>query len=120
MRSSDRQESPPAGAAANDRRETTGSKAPDAPASTPEILWDDSKMVSFYADVVNLQSTREQVYLFFGTNQTSNLGEKTADVRVRVELNSRMTLSPHAAKRLQLALDTIVKQYEGRFGEIKI
>ena len=88
--------------------------------STPDIVWDDSKMASFYADVVNLQSTREQVYLFFGTNQTLNLDGRGANSPVRVELNSRMILSPHAAKRLMMALDVVVKQYEERFGEIKI
>ena len=90
------------------------------PASTPDIVWDDSKMASFYADVVNLQSTREQVYLFFGTNQTLNLDGKGSTGPVRVELNSRMILSPHAAKRLMTALGVVVKLYEERFGEIKI
>lgn len=87
-------------------------------ASVPEILWDDSKMMSFYADVVNLQSTREQVYLFFGTNQTTSLGEKPAGAPLRVELSSRMILTPHAAKRLMFALNDVLTRYETRFGAI--
>ena len=89
-------------------------------AASADIVWDDSKMASYYADVVNLQSTREQVCLFFGTNQTWNLGEQGSASPVRVELNSRVILSPHAAKRLMNALEVIVKQYEERFDEIKI
>lgn len=98
----------------------SGRSAPQVPASTSDIHWDDSKLVSHYADVVNLQSTREQVYLFFGTNQTWSLSEKGSDAPVRVELNSRVVLSPHAAKRLLLALDDILKKYESRFGEIRV
>jgi hypothetical protein len=95
-------------------------RAMQTPAPSADIVWDDSKMVSYYADVVNLQSTREQVYLFFGTNQSWNLGENASAGPVRVELNSRVILSPHAAKRLMNALELIVKQYEERFDEIKI
>lgn len=95
-------------------------RASQISAAGPDIVWDDSKMVSYYADVVNLQSTREQVYLFFGTNQSWNLGEQGTGNSVRVELNSRLILSPHAAKRLMTALEVIVKQYEERFDEIKI
>lgn len=87
---------------------------------TSEIVWDDSKMASFYADVVNLQSTREQVYLFFGTNQTLSLGDSRPDGPMRIELNSRVILTPHATKRLLLALSDIIKKYESRFGELKI
>ncbi|MGE3710751.1 MAG: DUF3467 domain-containing protein [Hyphomicrobiaceae bacterium] len=96
----------------------TGDDSARQPSSGPDILWDDSKMVSFYADVVNLQSTREQVYLFFGTNQTWNLGEKPATAPLRVELNSRLILTPHAAKRLMYALNDVLTKYETRFGTI--
>jgi Protein of unknown function (DUF3467) len=61
------------------------------------VNWDDSKMVTHFANVVNIQSTLEQVDLFFGTNQTWNV---PSDRRVQVELNNRIILSPHAAKRL--------------------
>ena len=37
-----------------------------------QLRWDDSRMATHFSNVVNIQSTREQVDLFFGTNQTWN------------------------------------------------
>jgi hypothetical protein len=105
---------------AGKQQEPSAPRASQTSTTSADIIWDDSKMVSYYADVVNLQSTREQVYLFFGTNQSWNLGEQGGGNSVRVELSSRVILSPHAAKRLMSALQVIVKQYEERFDEIKI
>ncbi len=81
------------------------------------IEWDDSNMATNFANVVNLQSTQEQVDLFFGTNQTWNIGNTR---RVKVELNNRVIMSPHAAKRLWLTLGGVIQEYEGRHGELKI
>jgi hypothetical protein len=91
-----------------------------AVSGTAEIFWDASKMASFHADVVNVQSTRERVDLLFGTNETLQLGDAKAEGPVRVELNSRIILTPHATKRLLLALTEIMKKYESRFGELSI
>ena len=82
-----------------------------------EVKWDDSKMQSHFANVVNIQSTLEQVDLFFGTNQTWNVA---SDRQVHVELNNRIILSPHAAKRLWLALGGVLNGYEERYGELRI
>jgi Protein of unknown function (DUF3467) len=81
------------------------------------VNWDDSKMATHFANVVNIQSTLEQVDLFFGTNQTWNV---PSDRRVQVELNNRIILSPHAAKRLWLALGDVLRGYEARHGELRI
>lgn len=81
------------------------------------VNWDDSRMATHFANVVNIQSTQEQVDLFFGTNQTWNL---PSDKRVRVELNNRIILSPHAAKRLWLALGGVLEGYEARHGELRV
>jgi hypothetical protein len=81
------------------------------------VNWDDSKMATHFANVVNIQSTLEQVDLFFGTNQTWNA---PSDRRVKVELNNRIILSPHAAKRLWLALGGVLESYEARHGELRI
>ena len=53
------------------------------------VKWDDFKMATHFANVVNIQSTLEQVDLFFGTNQTWNV---PSDRRVQVELNNRIIL----------------------------
>jgi hypothetical protein len=70
------------------------------------VNWDDSKMATHFANVVNIQSTLEQVDPFFGTNQTWNV---PSNRRVQVELNNRIILSPHAAKRLWLALGGVLE-----------
>jgi hypothetical protein len=72
-------------------------------------------MRSTYANVVNASSTREEVTLFFGTNQTWNPG-KSREFHVR--LTDRMVLNPHAAKRLWVLLGAILGEYESRFGKL--
>ena len=54
-----------------------------------------------YANVVNAASTREEVALFFGTNQTWNLAKER---EVTVQLTNRIILNPYAAKRLNSML----------------
>ncbi|MBH5402617.1 DUF3467 domain-containing protein [Bradyrhizobium sp. CNPSo 4010] len=79
------------------------------------VHWDDSRMVTHFANVVNIQSTLEQVDLFFGTNKTWNVANE-----VKVDLTDRVILSPHAAKRLWIALGGVLKEYEARHGQLKI
>lgn len=81
--------------------------------AVPTVDWDDSQMQSSYANVVNASSTREEVNLFFGTNQTWKADEKR---EFHVRLNNRIVLSPFAAKRLWILLGAILKEYESRFG----
>jgi hypothetical protein len=83
----------------------------------PKVEWDDSKMRTSYANVVNAASTREEVSLFFGTNQTWNIDERR---HVTVQLSERVMLSPFAAKRLWVLLGTVLKQYESRFGTLNL
>ncbi|PLX94837.1 MAG: DUF3467 domain-containing protein [Desulfuromonas sp.] len=82
----------------------------------PKVKWDDSNMNTAYANVCNVSSTREEVTLLFGTNQTWHAGQK----EVTVLLSDRMILNPFAAKRLALLLANVVGQYEKKFGEIAI
>lgn len=84
---------------------------------TPKVEWDDTRMRSTYANVVNAASTREEVSVFFGTNQTWNLDEKR---EVTVQLSDRIILSPFAAKRLWVLLGAVLKQHEQRFGTLAI
>ena len=81
----------------------------------PTVDWDDSNMQSTYANVVNASSTREEVNLFFGTNQTWKADEKR---EFHVDLSNRIVLSPHAAKRMLILLTAILKEYESRFGAL--
>lgn len=85
--------------------------------AAPTVDWDDSEMSSSYANVVNASSTREEVTLFFGTNQTWN---PSAERKFKVKLQDRIVLNPHAAKRLWILLGAILTQYEKRFGPVSI
>ena len=78
------------------------------------VRWDDSNMTSTYANVCNVSSTREEVTLLFGTNQTWHTGQQ----ELAILLSNRIILNPYAAKRLSLLLNNIINQYESRFGKI--
>jgi hypothetical protein len=78
----------------------------------PVVKFDDTGIINAYANVCNVSSSREEVVLVFGMN---NAWEREAS-EVRVKLNSRVILSPFAAKRLALLLNSVVQQYETRFG----
>jgi hypothetical protein len=50
----------------------------------------------------------------FGTNQAWRSGQK----EVAIELSDRVILSPFAAKRLSRLLNSVVEEYEKRFGQL--
>ena len=83
----------------------------------PTVKWDDSNMRTSYANVVNAASSREEVTLFFGTNQTWNLSDRK---EFNVLLSNRIVLNPFAAKRLWLLMGSILKEYESRYGTLDI
>ena len=83
----------------------------------PEVAWDDSRMTTAFANVVNIQSSAEQVDICFGTNHTWSL---TGDRRVRVELTNRVIMSPPAAKRLLNALERVLTEHESRHGKLPV
>lgn len=84
--------------------------------SVPTIRWDDSDMSTSYANVCNVSSSREEVTLLFGTNQTWHTGQQ----EFTVKLSDRIIISPFAAKRLLALLQNVVGQYEARFGKLDI
>lgn len=83
----------------------------------PTVVWDDSELQTTYANVVNSSSTREEVTVFFGTNQTWNL---TTDNEVKVKLSNRVIMNPIAAKRLWVLLGAVLKEHESRNGTIEV
>jgi hypothetical protein len=89
----------------------------DATANNPpKVVWDDSAMRTSHANVCNVMGTREEIMLLFGTNQAWQGGSQS----VTVQLSERIILNPFAAKRLLLLLGQGVKEYESRFGELKV
>jgi hypothetical protein len=90
---------------------------PVAPqAGGPKVVWDDSKMHTSYANVCNVLGTREEIMLLFGANQAWHGGQK----EVTVALSERIVLNPFAAKRLLQLLGQGLKEYEARYGELKL
>ncbi len=87
-----------------------------AGAQTATIKWDDAGMKTSYANVCNVSSTREEVTLLFGTNQTWHTGQK----ELTIQLSNRLILSPFAAKRLLGLLNNVVGEYERRFGSLNV
>jgi hypothetical protein len=84
--------------------------------SNPKVTWDDSKMRTAYANVCNVMGTREEIMLLFGANQAWQGGQK----EIRVLLSDRVVLNPFAAKRLFRMLEQGLKEYEARYGEMKV
>jgi hypothetical protein len=103
--------------AEQDIKDADARKTKRAGNEVPDVTWDDSGMVSTYANVVNATSSREEVTLFFGTNRTWNVSKAES---VAVNLSNRMILNPHAAKRLLVLLTAVLAEYERRFGKIVI
>ena len=95
----------------------TGDVAPQTTqAGTPSVRWDDSSMRSLYANVVNATGTREEIVLLFGIHQAWHAGVK----EVTVQLQDRVILSPYAAKRLHMLLGHVLREYESRYGALKV
>ena len=88
----------------------------DVPPGAPKVIWDDSQMKTSYANVCNVLGTREEIMLLFGANQAWHGGQK----EVKVLLSDRVVLNPYAAKRLMQLLQQGIKEYEARYGELRI
>ena len=89
----------------------------DAAAKNPKVVWDDANMKTSYANVVNATSTREEVTVFFGTNQTWNVQKGQ---EFTVQLSDRVVLNPYAAKRLWTLMGAVLKEYESRYGDLDL
>ncbi|MBW2102868.1 MAG: DUF3467 domain-containing protein [Deltaproteobacteria bacterium] len=86
----------------------------EAPATT--IRWNTANLKSSYANVCNVTSTREEVVLNFGINQSWERGQQ----EMEIQLTDRIILSPFAAKRLSTMLTRLMGEYEARYGELNL
>jgi hypothetical protein len=82
-----------------------------------KVNWDDSKMVTTFANVVNVLVTREELTLLFGMNQTWNTAQAK---ELTVQLSNRIVLTPYAAKRLLTLLTARMRDYEARLGPLTL
>ena len=81
------------------------------------VVWREDQMQTQFANVVNVQGTREQVDIFFGTNQTWNA---EGGGQVTVALSNRIILTPLAAKRLSTILANVLSEHERRYGALEV
>jgi len=103
-------------APAPETAEQAAKPQPESDAAQTMVRWDGAKMRTTYANVCNVSSSREEVTMLFGTNQTWHAGQK----ELTVELSDRMILNPYTAKRLALLLSRTIAEYEKRFGELTV
>src|SRR5262249_35478183 len=92
---------------------------PTAPQTTEggvSIRWDDSNMRSTYSNVCIVTGTREELVLLFGVHQAWQSGVKEGTV----QRQERMILSSYAAKRLNILLSRLLREYESRYGALNI
>ena len=80
------------------------------------IVWDDSNMRSVYADVSSVTVTREEIVLLFGEGRIGYPGQR----EVRAQLCERVILSPTAAKRLAIQLQTRIQDHESNYGVLDV
>ncbi|MBS0643975.1 MAG: DUF3467 domain-containing protein [Acetobacteraceae bacterium] len=85
------------------------------PGAQPRVRFDTSNLKSSYCNVCNATSTREEVVVNFGINQTWDMQQRDLDV----QLLHRVILSPYAAKRLHDLLGKLIKEHESRYGELR-
>ena len=84
-------------------------------AGAPQVKWNVSQLKSSYVNFANANSTREEVVMNFGTNNSWDRSQS----EVEVELAHRLVMSPYAAKRLAELLAKLMAEYESRYGELK-
>ena len=71
-----------------------------------------ANLKSSYCNVCNATSTREEVVINFGLNESWDLGNKEFEI----QLAHRIILSPQAAKRLQEMLTQLMSEHQTRYG----
>lgn len=91
---------------------------PAATATQPQtqIQVDSSNLKTHYANVVGIAANINEIYLTFGVN-TDPYNPAPAE---SVKLDSRVVMTPDAAKRLCLNLNATLAAFEQRFGVIEL
>lgn len=78
------------------------------------VRFDDSEMISSYANVANVGMSKDEVTLLFGTNKTWGAVKD----EVVIGLSSRIILTPSVAKSFAETLQRVLNEYEKQVGKI--
>src|SRR5690349_5857739 len=89
---------------------------PTAVPPQTQIKIDDSSAKTSYANVVGIAANINEVYLTFGVNVDPYNPTPTEPVKIE----SRIIMTPDAAKRLCLNLNATLSAYEQRFGVVEL
>jgi len=89
---------------------------PAAQSPRVQLPVDATELKTSYANVVGISANINEVYLTFGLN-TDPFNPKPTEP---VKLDSRVVMTPDAAKRLCLNLNATLGAYEQRFGVIEL
>jgi hypothetical protein len=81
----------------------------------PKIIWDQTGIKSAYANVFNVTGGREEIALHFGRKEAPDAGRNEMPVR----LTNRILMSPSAAKRFAVMLNSGIRDYEDRYGPLE-
>ena len=85
-------------------------------AQQPQVQIDTASIKTSYANVVGIAANINEVYLTFGVNTDPYNPAPTEPVK----LDTRVIMTPDAAKRLCLNLNATLAAYEQRFGVIEL
>ena len=93
---------------------TQPSAASRDPGGGPKVTFDTTELKSSYCNVCNGSSTREEIVLNFGVNNSWDLGPD----KLEIALQHRIVMSPHAAKRVRDMMIRLLDEYETRHGKL--
>jgi len=80
-----------------------------------QVAFNTSNLKSSYCNVCNGSSTREEVVINFGVNDSWDMNRS----KIEVDLEHRIVMSPHAAKRLADMMNRLISEHEQRYGKLE-
>ena len=97
-------------------KETKSEETPAPQAQQAQIQVDTTSLKTFYSNVVGIAANINELYLTFGVNSDPYNPAPSEPVK----LDSRVIMTPDAAKRLCLNLNATLAAFEQRFGVIEL
>jgi hypothetical protein len=79
-----------------------------------QVQFDTTQLKSSYCNVCNGSSTREEVVINFGVNESWDMGRE----KLLVMLQHRVVMSPYAAKRLRDMMNRLIDEHETKYGKL--
>ena len=82
----------------------------------PNVIWDTEEVRNVYANVFNVAGSPEEFVISLGISHTWREGQS----ELKVPMTDRILMSPYAAKRLARLLNSVIREFESRFGPLEI